>query len=131
MKYDLKVIKNLAQYTNYCNLHEKLLIENNSAHQDTLELLELLIEDYDRKQQNNSKTKPVELLRELILEGWKSQRDFADTIQLSPQLINDILHYRRRISSKTAQKLATFFALKIDAFSEPYELVKEKLLKQV
>lgn len=122
MRNHFKVIKNLEQYTDYCNLHEQLTIEGEMENEDTLELLELLIETYDSKLQNSRSNSPVELLRELIEEAWQHQADFAQEIELSAQLVSDILNYRRRISGKTALKLAAFFALKLEAFSVPYDL---------
>jgi len=122
----LKVIKGLDQYSKYCELHEKLMIKENSKDQDLIELLELLIENYDSKIKRNRKFKPVELLRELINENWESQSDFADEIELSPQLINDILNYRRPFSKKTAERLSKFFALKKDVFLYPYDIESER-----
>jgi len=126
MKYNLKVIKDINQYTEYCNLHEKLTIKANRKNEDTIELLELLIEDFDRKYKKESKITSVELLRELVNEAWESQHAFAKEIKLSPQLVSDILNYRRRISTKTAYKLSAFFALKDEAFTVPYNLEVQK-----
>ncbi|MEM9723547.1 MAG: helix-turn-helix domain-containing protein [Bacteroidota bacterium] len=129
MSFSLKVIKDLKQYSEYCNLHESLMLEEDWVNLDTIELLELLIENFDAKRKKNPRIKPVELLRVLIEESWESQRKFASEIQLSPQLISDILNYRRKITKTTAQRLASFFAMKQEAFLHPYDLEEEKKLQ--
>lgn len=47
----LTVIKNDEQYIQYCNEIEQLLSneDNNQEQEDRIELLEVLIEDWDRK----------------------------------------------------------------------------------
>lgn len=127
MKSNLRVIKNLNQYTEYCNLHESLILEDDDSNIDTIELLELLIDNYDQKHINPVHLNPVELFRELIREYGKDQIEFAQEIKISPQLISDILNYRRNISKKTALKLADFFALKEESFLKYYDLEKCKI----
>ena len=126
MKYELKVIKTLKQYAEYCDLHEKLTIKGDDRDSDTIELLELLIETFDNKLKRTKQYNPVKLLKDLIDESWKSQIEFAKEIGLSPQLISDILNYRRPFSKRTGSKLAKFFAMKETAFLTEYNLKKER-----
>ena len=126
MKKRLKVIKTLGQYTEYCDLHEKLTIKGDKRDNDTIELLELLIETFDAKRKQNKRYNPVKLLKELIEESWNSQTEFSKEIGLSPQLISDILNYRRPFSKNTGTKLAKFFAMKETAFLTEYNLKKER-----
>ena len=130
MEYKLKVIKDLEQYNAYCDLHESLMIDENPRDIDTIELLELLIEDFDAKGRKTPKVKPVELLKSLIDESWDTQLEFAQEVQVSPQLISDILNHRRRITKHTAQKLASFFAMKREAFYSPDDWEEEKPSKK-
>ena len=126
MKKRLKVIKTLEQYTEYCDLHENLIVKGNDSNNDTIELLELLIETFDSKRNQTKRYNPVKLLKELIEESWNSQADFAKEIGLSPQLISDILNYRRPFSKNTGSKLAKFFAMKETAFLAEYNFKKER-----
>ena len=43
------VIKNLDQYNAYCNEHEAMMAEDEERYRDEIDLLELLIEDYDQR----------------------------------------------------------------------------------
>ncbi|MGK0364356.1 MAG: HTH-type transcriptional regulator/antitoxin HigA [Saprospiraceae bacterium] len=121
----LKVIKDIEQYNEYCNLHEKLMIVDDENSTDEIELLELLIEDFDNKLVNNriGELNPVELLKTLLRDANLSQVNFAKSIGISKQLLSDILNYRRNISKELVLKLATYFAMSQTAFSRKYDLV--------
>ena len=45
MKY--KIVKSKSQYNKYCEKHESLMLKNEEKYREEIELLELLIEDYD------------------------------------------------------------------------------------
>ncbi len=126
MKY--KVIKSIEQYNEYCNLHEQLMIADNENDFDEIELLELLIEDFDNKfvQNRIEELNPVELLRTLLRDASLSQADFAKAIGISKQLVSDILHYRRNISKQLVVKLSEFFAMSERVFSRKYALKSEE-----
>ena len=47
MKY--KRIHSIEQYNDYCNIYEKLTMKNSNKYAEELDLLELLIEDYDNR----------------------------------------------------------------------------------
>lgn len=130
MKY--KKIKTLNQYNEYCNIHEELMFKNEMKYQDELELLEILIEDYDRRLMKDQykKLNPVELLRSLLINGNYTQIEFAKAIGISPQLVSDILNYRRGISKDLIIKLSSFFSISQEAFNRTYELNLNKKSKQ-
>lgn len=82
-------IKNLSQYKKYCDRHEELMLRNEEKHAEEIDLLELLIEDYDQKiiQTKNDALNPVELLRSLLRDTSMPQSELATSIQVSKQLI--------------------------------------------
>lgn len=124
LKY--KKINHLEQYNKYCDIHAELMISEEMT--DEIELLELLIEDYDRRMITDTieELNPVELLRSLLKDtGW-SQSKFAEQIDVSRQLVNDILAYRRNISKELVIKFADFFSMSQEAFSRNYELKLNK-----
>lgn len=127
MKY--KKIKTIKQYNNYCDRLEKLLLSESAKCIDEIELLEILIDDYDQRslEQSIAELDPVELLKSQLQDFNLSQSEFARQLKVSKQLISDILHYRRRISKDLVIKLAKYFAMQQEAFNRPYEL---KLIKQ-
>ncbi len=125
-KLKYKIISNQEQYDKYCNVYEELVLKGNASERDEIELLELLIENYNEKimKEYTYELEPVELLESIIEEHKKSQSEFARMIGISPQLLNDILKYRREISKNLAFKLSEAFAMQVDAFMRPYKLRK-------
>jgi HTH-type transcriptional regulator/antitoxin HigA len=74
-------IKGLKQYNEYCEVYEELAYLGKQSNQDKIDLLELLIEDFDNKtieEMGNSKDMdPVELLKYLLEENNLSKSDLA------------------------------------------------------
>ncbi len=122
MKY--KKIKDLIQYNQYCKRHEQLLQTDFKKDQDEIELLEILIEEYDVRTRKSiyQDLNPVELLRTLLQNANLSQVEFSRQLGVSRQLINDILKYRRNISKELVAKLTAFFSMSQEAFSRAYDL---------
>lgn len=138
-----KVIKFLKQYKEYCNILETLVTspKKTQAHQDTIDLLTLLIEKWDEQHNTFSDANPVELLSYLMKENKLKATDLANELGVGKSLISDILHYRRGISRDIIRKLASRFKVSQELFNKPYKLVspikahitttKKKLTKAV
>ncbi|PHN03597.1 helix-turn-helix domain-containing protein [Flavilitoribacter nigricans] len=130
MEKELKytIIKSLPQYTEYCNIHESLMTKDDTKFKDEIELLELLIEDYDQRIMHTKaeELNPVELLRSLIRDGSITQSELAKSIQVSKQLISDVLGYRRNISKDLMIKLSSYFSMSLAAFSREYDLISNR-----
>lgn len=125
MKY--KKIASLEQYNKYCNLHEKYGLTDKVKYKDELELLEILIEEYDNRKSNyTKKLNPVELLDSIMQEENISKAELARDLGTTRQLISDILRYRRNISKNMVTKLSERFAMRPEAFSRPYKLKIKK-----
>lgn len=124
MKY--KRIKNIEQYTKYCNIFEELITSDSEKHVDELDLLELLIEDFDKNMIEKIGIKedlsPVELLDSLMKDHQLSKAELARQIGVSRQLITEILNYKRNISKKMVKKLSDRFNILPSAFIRDYEL---------
>lgn len=120
------IIKNNKQYDQYCEQLESLTESYSPKYDDEIELLSYLIQKYNDEQteQYLMDLNPVELLSNLLLENKISQKELAERISVSPQLINDILKYRREITKSVAIKLGEEFKIKIFAFLKPYKLRK-------
>jgi len=122
LKY--KVIKDTEQYNAYCDQLEKLVNQERKSNSEEIELLSLLIENYNHHlmEQYEMEFDPVELLVDIIEENQFSQKELAERIQVSPQLINDVLKYRREITKSLAYKLSKEFKLNNTFFLKPYQL---------
>jgi HTH-type transcriptional regulator/antitoxin HigA len=118
-----KVIKSLKQYKDYCNVLETLVTspQKTQAHQDTIDLLTLLIEKWDEQHNSFSDANPVELLRYLMKENKLKATDLANELEVGKSLISDILHYRRGISRDLIRKLASRFKVSQELFNKPYK----------
>lgn len=123
-KLTYKKIASLEQYNEYCNIHEKLFTEDEDKFSAEIDLLEILIADFDRRIQRDKtqELNPVELLRSIMEESNFSQKELAESLNISKQLLNDILKYRRGISKSLVIKLSAYFSMSQEAFSRAYPL---------
>jgi len=124
LKY--KLICNEKQYNQYCEILENLCSKDSSKLNDEIELLSLLISEYNDRimEKYQSEMNPVELLVDLLNENDLTQIELAKRIKVSPQLLNDVVKYRREITKKLAYKLSAEFKLKFSSFLKPYRLKK-------
>jgi HTH-type transcriptional regulator/antitoxin HigA len=124
MKY--RRIHNIDQYNEYCNTYEQLLIKNSKKFSDEIDLLELLIEDYDNRTietiGQSEDMNPVEILHYLIAENKLTAAELARQLNVSRQLITEILNYKRNISKRMITKLSDRFKMQPIAFSREYDL---------
>lgn len=123
LKY--KVIKSTTQYNQYCKLLEGLvtLKKKSAAEADLIELLQVLIEKYDRDNSTFSDAGPIEALRYLMKEHGLKSIDLAKELAISPSLISDILHRRRGLSKENIRKLSARFSVDQELFNRPYDLM--------
>ena len=121
MKY--KKIYGTDQYNSYCEIHEELTLSDYKKHKEEVELLEILIDEYERRENEYEEgMDPVELLTYILKEEGISQSQLARELHISRQLVTDIMSYRRDISKSVALKLARRFNMQLQAFSRPYPL---------
>jgi HTH-type transcriptional regulator/antitoxin HigA len=120
-----KVIKNINQYKEYCNLLEEIVMlkKKTRQQQDTIELLTLLTEKWDEAHNTFSDADPVELLNYLMKENKLKAVELAGELAVSKSLVSDILHYRRALSRDIIRKLANRFKVSQELFNKPYKLV--------
>ncbi len=125
MKY--RKISNLKEYTEYCDRHERLVVEDYEKYINEIELIEILIDEYDNRiNPFEKKMNPVELLDSFLKEEQITNSQLAQELGVSAQLISDILKYRRNISKEMVNKLSDYFKLRPEAFSRPYRLKNYK-----
>ena len=107
-------------------------MKNSKKHSEEIDLLELLIEDFDNRTieniGKNEDMDPVEILQYLMEENKLTKAELARQLKVSRQLITEILNYKRNISKRMITKLSSRFKMQPVAFSREYELkgVKSK-----
>lgn len=126
MKYTK--IKNIKQYNEYCDLLEKYISSDESSYKDDIDLLEILIYDFDKRVgvEKLQVLNPVELLKSFLSDFKMTQVELARSIDISPQLVSDIMNYRRSFSKVVIKKLAEYFSVNQEAFNRSYELKDNK-----
>ncbi|PWE00184.1 helix-turn-helix domain-containing protein [Marinilabilia rubra] len=119
------VIKDVEQYKKYCDILEELILNENNATRDELELLTLLIEKWDNEHNTFKDSDPIELLKTLMNEHDLKAKDLTGILDLSKGTISKILNYHKGLSKDTIRKLSDYFKLSQEAFNRPYKLINE------
>lgn len=118
------VIKTITQYNRYCR-KLKVLLDSNAKSKsivDEIDLLTLLIENWDDRHNSFGEMDSVELLKSLMDDHQLKAKDLADFLQVSKGYISEILHYKKGFSKDIIRKLAERFKLRQEAFNRPYTL---------
>ena len=130
MKYSEIVTR--KQYDEYCKQHLELgkILSAGNGTADTESdyyVLQLIIEDYARKQKNPfDKLTPVDLLKALMEEYGYSGYKLSKELKIPQSTISDILNYRRGFSKDLIRKFATKFELSQEPFLKEYELINKE-----
>ena len=124
-KLKYTVIKDSEQYKKYCSILEELILRDNKATKDEIELLTLLIEKWDNDHNTFNDSNPVELLKALMEEHNLKAKDLVDILELSKGTVSKILNYQKGLSKDTIRKLSEYFKLSQEAFNRPYRLIHE------
>ena len=77
------IIKTDKQYSEYCNILEKLLHQDEKALSDEIELLTLLVEKWDTEHNTFNDLDPVELIKALMKENNLRSKDLVEILKLS------------------------------------------------
>ena len=107
----ISIIKSKAQYNNYCNMLEELIVLDDSAKQDEIELLGLLIEKWDDEHDSFIDLSPVDILKALMNEHNLKSKDLIDILDLSKGTVSKILNYHKGLSKETIRKLSDHFKM--------------------
>jgi HTH-type transcriptional regulator / antitoxin HigA len=117
------IIKSKDQYTRYCDILEKLVLKDEVKYQDEVELLTLLIEQWDKENNTFSDSDPVELLKTLMDEKGLKAKDLVGILDLSKGTISKILNYNKGFSKESIRKLSEYFKVSQEAFNRSYKLM--------
>ncbi|MEQ8520492.1 MAG: transcriptional regulator [Cytophagales bacterium] len=123
------VIKNEEQYEIYCKELRELLIQNkkvrNTDIEDQIDLLTLLIENWDEQHNTLSDLDPVQLLKSLMKENNLKSKDLIEILKVSKGMVSSILNYRKGLSKENIRLLSAHFKLSQEAFNRPYKLISK------
>jgi len=115
-----KRIKTEDQYNDYVNRMEELdglLVENhNTELEEEIDLLQLLVEDYEEKYIVSKITSPSEMLKLLLNEHEITANDLAKEFEISKSIISEVLSNKRAISKSLALKISNKFKVRLEHF---------------
>lgn len=114
------IIKNKAQYNEYCDILEDLVLKD--TNHDEVDLLSLLIEKWDAEHNTFKDTDPIEILKVFMRDHNLKATDLVDILGLSKSTISKILNYHKGLSKDTIRKLSVFFKVSQEVFNRPYSL---------
>ena len=118
------IVKSEEQYFKYCDILEKLVFQTEDNFIDEIELINLLIEKWDReKRVDLFKLDPIQLLKNLMDENNLKAKDIVGILDLSKGTISKILNYHKGLSKETIRKLSLYFKISQEAFNRPYKII--------
>lgn len=121
---NLKVIKSLNQYHNYCQELERLtsLEETSAKENERIELLNVLIEKWDEKHSEKIDTNPVELLEHLMGMHDMNANKLAQKTGIDKTVLSKILNYKKGFSKEVIRVLSNYFKVRQEVFNRTYQL---------
>lgn len=120
----LKVIKTRAGYDAATAEIERLWgAPADTPEGDRLELLMVLVEDYERRNAIEIEADPVELLKAHMEATGRTQADLADLLGSAPRA-SEILSRKRALSKDHILKITRAWKVPADLLLTPYALAK-------
>jgi|KBSMisStaDraftv2_1062788.scaffolds.fasta_scaffold960926_2 HTH-type transcriptional regulator/antitoxin HigA len=122
LKY--KVIKTNRQYLQYCRALQLLIQQPARANiRDEIELLMVLIQQYDEVQEANYEMDPIQLIKSFMKDHKMNATDLVELLGISKGYVSDILNYKKGLSKEVIRKLSGRFKVRQEAFNRPYSLI--------
>jgi HTH-type transcriptional regulator/antitoxin HigA len=111
LKY--KVIRNETQYKAYCDLLENMLSlkRKTKTVQDEIDLLTLLIENYDEANHPFQKLTPAIILKTILAEHQMKAVHLSSLLGVSEGLVSDMLSGKKSISKKNIKIISEYFKI--------------------
>jgi len=125
------IIKSKRQYNAYCKILEDLVFQKakSARIQDEIELLTLLIENWDQEHGLSMELDPVALLKSFMDAHHIKAIELSGILGISRGYMSDILHYKKGLSKEVIRKLSSFFKVRQDAFNRAYDLKQQSQLQ--
>ena len=123
-KLKYKIIKNKTQYKEYCRMLEELVDRHSKTKvvRDEIDLLTLLIENWDEEHNTFMEVDPVQLLHSFMKDHGLKAKDLVKILNLSKGYVSDVLNYKKGLSKEVIRALSEHFSVSQEAFNRPYKL---------
>ncbi len=117
-------IKNKKQYQEYSDKVIELASKKPTKEiEDEMELLELLIDNYESKIYATETKDPIVLLKSLMEVHQLKSVDLVNILGIQRSAVSQILSYKKGLSKDVIRKLSEHFKLSQEAFNRSYELL--------
>lgn len=125
------IIKSKRQYNEYCKILEDLVFQHSKSVRirDEIDLLTLLIENWDQDHGLFMDLDPVALLKSLMDAHHIKAIALSGMLGISRGYMSDILHYKKGLSKDVIRKLSMLFKVRQDAFNRAYDLNQHRQLQ--
>ncbi len=121
---DYTIIKSKKQYQEYCaNVMELASKKPTKEIEDKMELIELLIDNWEKNNYETKKKDPIELLKYLMENHNMKGTDLVGILGIQKSAVSQILSYKKGLSKDVIRKLSEYFKMSQEAFNRSYELV--------
>ena len=119
-KLTYKIVKTEEQYQEYIQRMEELDDSmrglQNVEIEEEIELIQLLVEDYESKYMVPKYTDPADLLKMLLVEHQLTASKLANELEIGKSILSEILSKKRKISKEIAKKLSLRFKMNAGSF---------------
>lgn len=125
------IIKSKRQYNEYCKILEDLVFQHSKSVRirDEIDLLTLLIENWDQEHGQFKDLDPVALLKSFMDAHHIKAMALSGMLGISRGYMSDILHYKKGLSKEIIRKLSMLFKVRQDAFNRAYDLKQHRQLQ--
>ena len=118
------IIKSKKQYQEYCaKVMDLASKKTTKAIEDEMELIELLIDNWEKDIYASKKKDPIELIKSLMENHNMKAADLVGILNIQKSAVSQILSYKKGLSKDVIRKLSEYFKLSQEAFNRSYELV--------
>lgn len=122
---DIRPIRNDTDHERALREIERLWdFPDGSAESDKLDVLAILVGDYEDKRWPSDPVSPRDILEYAVTEMGRSQAELADLLGSRSQA-SDLLRGRRRISLAVAHKISAAWRIPIQLLVAPYGTARE------
>jgi HTH-type transcriptional regulator/antitoxin HigA len=120
---EYKLIKSEKEYKAYSNRVWELSQKKPSKKiEEEIELLDLLIDKWEKEHSNVKSMDPIQLLKYLMENRNMDRDELIDILDVNKSMVSLILNYKRGLSKNAIRKLSQFFKVSQEAFNQNYEL---------
>ena len=116
-KFQPKVIKTIEEYDESNRILLELMLRTERSPEETelLQLIAMIIQEFDKRQEQPEPTSPQEVLLHLMEERELKQADLVGKIG-SKGVVSEIVNGKRSISKSQAKTLAEIFHVSASVF---------------